>query len=153
MKRRKLSISKSCRLRKKITGIKRLMFIGTQCDLWGKPDGTEHDKNKSREISSTYFYALIPVYLSGNNSIGFHFQPHPHDSHTVQQPVAVKHTPNAAYPVLGVCFTMLFYITMPFARAAEMGCRMTKPSRSCLLFEAVPSGDSICTITAAIAAG
>ena len=46
------------------------MFIGTQCDLWGKPDGTEHDKNKSREISSTYFYALIPVYLSGNNSIG-----------------------------------------------------------------------------------
>ena len=84
------------------------MFIGTQCDLWGKPDGTEHDKNKSREISSTYFYALIPVYLSGNNSIDFHFQPHPHDSHTVQQPVAVKHTPNAAYLVLGVCFTMLF---------------------------------------------
>ena len=84
------------------------MFIGTQCDLWGKPDGTGHDKNKSREIPSTYFYALIPVYLSGNNSIGFHFQPHPHDSHTVQQLVAVKHTPNTEYAVLGVCFTMLF---------------------------------------------
>ena len=77
------------------------MFIGTQCDLWGKPDGTEHDKNKSKEISSTYFYALIPVYLSGNNSIGFHFQPHPHDSHTVQQPVAVKHTPQYCVSSIG----------------------------------------------------
>ena len=26
------------------------MFIGTQCDLWGKPDGTGHEKNKSREL-------------------------------------------------------------------------------------------------------
>ena len=37
----------------------RFIFIGTQCDLWGKPDGTGHDKNKSREIPSTYF-SLIP---------------------------------------------------------------------------------------------
>ena len=32
------------------------MFIGTQCDLWGRPDGTGHEKNKSREIPSTYFF-------------------------------------------------------------------------------------------------
>lgn len=24
--------------------ILRFMFIGTQCDLWGKPDGTGHEK-------------------------------------------------------------------------------------------------------------
>ena len=34
----------------------RFMFIGTQCDLWGRPDGTGHEKNKSREIPSTYFF-------------------------------------------------------------------------------------------------
>ena len=28
----------------------RFMFIGTQCNLWGKPDGTGHEKNKSREL-------------------------------------------------------------------------------------------------------
>ena len=36
----------------------RFMFIGTQCDLWGGPDGTGHGKNKSREISSTYFFGF-----------------------------------------------------------------------------------------------
>ena len=24
------------------------MFIGTQCDLWGKPDGTGHEKGLSQ---------------------------------------------------------------------------------------------------------
>ena len=43
----------------KILKPQRFIFIGTQCDLWGKPDGTGHDKNKSREIPSTYF-SLIP---------------------------------------------------------------------------------------------
>ena len=32
------------------------MFIGTQCDLWGKPDGTGYEKSKSREFPSTYFF-------------------------------------------------------------------------------------------------
>ena len=26
------------------TVTERFMFIGTQCDLWGKPDGTGHEK-------------------------------------------------------------------------------------------------------------
>ena len=32
------------------------MFIGTQCDLWGRPDGTGYEKSKSREFPSTYFF-------------------------------------------------------------------------------------------------
>ena len=34
----------------------RFMFIGTQCDLWGRPDGTGYEKSKSREFPSTYFF-------------------------------------------------------------------------------------------------
>ena len=51
------------------TATERFMFIGTQCDLWGKPDGTGHDKNKSREIPSTYF-SLIPSLFERHISIG-----------------------------------------------------------------------------------
>ena len=40
----------------KIPETQRFMFIGTQCDLWGRPDGTGHEKNKSREFPSTYFF-------------------------------------------------------------------------------------------------
>ena len=40
----------------KIPETQRFMFIGTQCDLWGRPDGTGHEKNKSREFLSTYFF-------------------------------------------------------------------------------------------------
>ena len=59
---------KSCRLLKGLEGsnpsfsatqnpvISRVMFIGTQCDLWGKPDGTGYEKSKSREFPSTYFF-------------------------------------------------------------------------------------------------
>lgn len=39
--------SKSCKKQKKTPEIRGLMFVGTQCDLWGKPVGTGH-KNKSR---------------------------------------------------------------------------------------------------------
>ena len=40
----------------KIPETQGFMFIGTQCDLWGRPVGTGHEKNKSREIPSTYFF-------------------------------------------------------------------------------------------------
>ena len=36
--------SKSCKKQKKTPEIQRFMFIGTQCDLWGGPDGTGHKK-------------------------------------------------------------------------------------------------------------
>ena len=36
--------------------IEGFMFIGTQCDLWGRPDGTGYEKSKSREFPSTYFF-------------------------------------------------------------------------------------------------
>ena len=69
MKRRKLSISKSCGSRKKITGIKRLMFIGTQCDLWGRPDGTGHEKI-SRGNFPRLIFSLIPSLFERHISIG-----------------------------------------------------------------------------------
>ena len=40
----------------KIPETQRFMFIGTQCDLWGRPDGTGYEKSKSREFPSTYFF-------------------------------------------------------------------------------------------------
>ena len=41
---------------KKALKSQRFMFIGTQCDLWGRPDGTGYEKSKSREFPSTYFF-------------------------------------------------------------------------------------------------
>ena len=35
---------KNRKYKAKTAQIKRFMFIGTQCDLWGKPDGTGHEK-------------------------------------------------------------------------------------------------------------
>ena len=40
----------------KIPETQEFMFIGTQCDLWGRPDGTGYEKSKSREFPSTYFF-------------------------------------------------------------------------------------------------
>lgn len=40
----------------KIPETQGFMFIGTQCDLWGRPDGTGYEKSKSREFPSTYFF-------------------------------------------------------------------------------------------------
>ena len=34
------------------------MFIGTQCDLWGKPDGTGQQRSKVR----TYSFYLASLY-------------------------------------------------------------------------------------------
>ena len=36
----------------------RFMFIGTQCDLWGKPDGTRQQRRKVR----TYSFYLASLY-------------------------------------------------------------------------------------------
>ena len=41
---------------KKALKSQEFMFIGTQCDLWGRPDGTGYEKSKSREFPSTYFF-------------------------------------------------------------------------------------------------
>ena len=35
---------KNRKYKAKTAQIKRFMFIGTQCDLWGRPDGTGHEK-------------------------------------------------------------------------------------------------------------
>ena len=48
------------------------MFTGTQCDLWSRPVGTGHEKSKSREIPSTYFYTLIPSLHEHEASGGGH---------------------------------------------------------------------------------
>ena len=40
----------------KIPETQGFMSIGTQCDLWGRPDGTGYEKSKSREFPSTYFF-------------------------------------------------------------------------------------------------
>ena len=50
----------------------RFMFTGTQCDLWSRPVGTGHEKSKSREIPSTYFYTLIPSLHEHEASGGGH---------------------------------------------------------------------------------
>ena len=47
---------KNRKYKAKTAQIKRFMFIGTQCDLWGRPDGTGYEKSKSREFPSTYFF-------------------------------------------------------------------------------------------------
>ena len=54
------------------TATERFMFTGTQCDLWSRPVGTGHEKSKSREIPSTYFYTLIPSLHEHEASGGGH---------------------------------------------------------------------------------
>ena len=70
-----------------------------------------------------------------------------------------RHTLYAYYSRGKSEFQMIFSHPMPlfipyyFEKTAAMWCRTTMLSRSCPPSEAVPSADSICTITAAIAAG
>ena len=47
----------------------RFMFIGTQCDLWGKPDGTGH-KKVSRGKFPRLIFSLIPSLFERHISIG-----------------------------------------------------------------------------------
>ena len=57
---------------RKVLKPQRFMFTGTQCDLWSRPVGTGHEKSKSREIPSTYFYTLIPSLHEHEASGGGH---------------------------------------------------------------------------------
>ena len=45
------------------------MFIGTQCDLWGRPDGTGHGKI-SRGKFPRFIFSLIPSLFERHISIG-----------------------------------------------------------------------------------
>ena len=45
------------------------MFIGTQCDLWGRPDGTGHEKI-SRGKFPRLTFSLIPSLFERHISIG-----------------------------------------------------------------------------------
>ena len=45
------------------------MFIGTQCDLWGRPDGTGHEKI-SRGNFPRLIFSLIPSLFERHISIG-----------------------------------------------------------------------------------
>ena len=45
------------------------MFIGTQCDLWGRPDGTGHEKI-SRGKFPRLIFPLIPSLFERHISIG-----------------------------------------------------------------------------------
>ena len=47
----------------------RFMFIGTQCDLWGRPDGTGHEKI-SRGKFPRLIFSLIPSLFERHISIG-----------------------------------------------------------------------------------
>ena len=47
----------------------RFMFIGTQCDLWGRPDGTGHEKI-SRGNFPRLIFSLIPSLFERYISIG-----------------------------------------------------------------------------------
>ena len=53
----------------KRTALQRLMFIGTQCDLWGKPDGTGHEK-VSRGKFPRLIFSLIPSLSECHISVG-----------------------------------------------------------------------------------
>ena len=46
------------------------MFIGTQCDLWGKPDGTGHEKI-SRGNFPRLIFSLIPSLSERQHFIGY----------------------------------------------------------------------------------
>mgnify|MGYP000672999968 CR=1 FL=1 len=45
------------------------MYIGTQCDLWGRPDGTGHEKI-SRGKFTRLIFSLIPSLFERHISIG-----------------------------------------------------------------------------------
>ena len=49
--------------------LQRFMFIGTQCDLWGRPDGTGHEKI-SRGKFPRLIFSLIPSLFERHISIG-----------------------------------------------------------------------------------
>ena len=51
------------------TATERFMFIGTQCDLWGRPDGTGHGKI-SRGNFPRLIFSLIPSLFERHISIG-----------------------------------------------------------------------------------
>ena len=53
----------------KIPETQRFMFIGTQCDLWGRPDGTGHEKI-SRGNFPRLIFSLIPSLFERHISIG-----------------------------------------------------------------------------------
>ena len=48
----------------------RFMFIGTQCDLWGRPDGTGHEKI-SRGNFPRLIFSLIPSLSVRQHFIGY----------------------------------------------------------------------------------
>ena len=48
----------------------RIMFIGTQCDLWGRPDGTGHEKI-SRGNFPRLIFSLIPSLSVRQHFIGY----------------------------------------------------------------------------------
>ena len=54
---------------KKTLKPQRFMFIGTQCDLWGRPDGTGHEKI-SRGNFPRLIFPLIPSLFERHISIG-----------------------------------------------------------------------------------
>ena len=54
---------------KKAAETSRFMFIGTQCDLWGRPDGTGHEKI-SRGKFPRLIFSLIPSLFERHISIG-----------------------------------------------------------------------------------
>ena len=54
---------------KKALKSQRFMFIGTQCDLWGRPDGTGHEKI-SRGNFPRLIFSLIPSLFERHISIG-----------------------------------------------------------------------------------
>ena len=53
----------------KIPETQRFMFIGTQCDLWGRPDDTGHEKI-SRGKFPRLIFSLIPSLFERHISIG-----------------------------------------------------------------------------------
>ena len=54
---------------KKALKSQRFMFIGTQCDLWGRPDDTGHEKI-SRGKFPRFIFSLIPSLFERHISIG-----------------------------------------------------------------------------------
>ena len=52
------------------TATERFMFIGTQCDLWGRPDGTGHEKI-SRGNFPRLIFSLIPSLSVRQHFIGY----------------------------------------------------------------------------------
>ena len=70
--RKTVFVQKIAEIKRKHPKSERFMFTGTQCDLWSRPVGTGHEKSKSREIPSTYFYTLIPSLHEHEASGGGH---------------------------------------------------------------------------------